>query len=84
MLFFYLADSDMFSRAALCAYEEHMQELIPCCCCGRRFSPDRIGRHEPTCSADPISSAKKPVQEKKVTSVTKVSKKPTSSTTCTQ
>jgi len=33
-------------------WEAHMQQLIPCKLCGRKFFPDRIVVHEKSCKGD--------------------------------
>jgi len=37
-------------------------DLVPCRRCGRTFLPDRVGKHERVCKADPVESNK--VQQK--------------------
>lgn len=45
---------------------ETNSDLVPCRRCGRTFMPDRVGKHERVCKADPVEMSKpQPKIEKK-------------------
>jgi len=57
----YLAQLDAFGSEA----HAPVVNLAPCSCCGRKFNPDRIAKHEITCKASKDKASKRKVFDQK-------------------